>query len=177
MATPLTPRQARFVEEYLIDLNATQAAIRAGYAEDSASVEGSRLLANAKVAGAVTAARAAQSERTKITADKVLQELARIGFSDAWHYQSDEDGRLCLCDDAPSDATRAVSSVKEKIRWIPNGEEAPIKERTVEFKLWDKNTALTNLAKHLGLLTEKIEVTGKVVLIRDVAELEAAGDG
>ena len=68
----LTARQERFVAEYLIDLNATQAAIRAGYAEKSAAAEGSRLLVNTKVAAAVAAAQAKRSERTEITQDYVL---------------------------------------------------------------------------------------------------------
>ena len=68
----MTPKQRRFVEEYLIDLNATQAAIRAGYAKSGASVEGTRLLANAKIATAVAAAQAKRSERTEITQDYVL---------------------------------------------------------------------------------------------------------
>jgi phage terminase small subunit len=69
----LTPKQQRFVEEYLVDLNATQAAIRAGYAPKSAFVQGSRLLSNAKVAQAVSDGRAKQAERTGITADYVLE--------------------------------------------------------------------------------------------------------
>ena len=68
----LTAKQERFVAEYLIDLNATQAAIRAGYAEKSADVEGSRLLVNAKIAAAVAAAQAKRSERTETTQDYVL---------------------------------------------------------------------------------------------------------
>ena len=71
----MTPKQERFVSEYLIDLNATQAAIRAGYAKKSADVEGSRLLANAKVAAAVAAAQAKRSERTEITQDYVLTSI------------------------------------------------------------------------------------------------------
>lgn len=78
----LTAKQARFVEEYLIDLNATQAAIRAGYAEKSASVEGARLLANAKVGEAVAAGLKARSERTKIDADWVLTRLAEEAVAD-----------------------------------------------------------------------------------------------
>ena len=68
----MTPKQQRFVDEYLQDLNATQAAIRAGYARSGASVEGTRLLANAKVAAAVAAAQAKRSERTEVTQDYVL---------------------------------------------------------------------------------------------------------
>lgn len=68
----MTPKQECFVREYLIDLNATQAAIRAGYSAKTAEVQGSRLLSNAKVAGAVQAAMDARSERTEITSDYVL---------------------------------------------------------------------------------------------------------
>lgn len=78
----LTAKQARFVEEYVLDLNATQAAIRAGYAEKSASVEGARLLANAKVGEAVAAGLKARSERTKIDADWVLTRLAEEAEAD-----------------------------------------------------------------------------------------------
>ena len=74
----MTPKQERFVSEYLVDLNATQAAIRAGYAKKSADVEGSRLLVNAKVADAVAAAKAERSERTEVTADYVLTTIMEI---------------------------------------------------------------------------------------------------
>lgn len=74
-ATPLPPRQQRFVEEYLLDLNATQAAIRAGYSAKTADVQGSRLLGNAKVAAAIQAAKSARSARTAITQDWVLERL------------------------------------------------------------------------------------------------------
>lgn len=78
----LTPRQQRFVDEYLIDLNATQAAIRAGYSAGSAEVEGSRLLRNAKVAAEVSSRKAERSERTEITQDRVLAELWAIATAD-----------------------------------------------------------------------------------------------
>ncbi len=74
----LTPKQARFVEEYLVDLNATQAAIRAGYSVKAAHVEGSRLLTNAKVAAAISAAKQERSEATKIDAEYVLQKLHQV---------------------------------------------------------------------------------------------------
>ena len=74
----LTPKQARFVEEYLIDLNATQAAIRAGYSPKTAEVQGSRLLGNVKVAAAVQKAQEARSERTKINQDWVIERLVGV---------------------------------------------------------------------------------------------------
>lgn len=72
----MTPKQSRFVEEYLVDLNATQAALRAGYAPRSADVTAARLLGNARIAEALVTAQKARSERTKIDADWVLQRLA-----------------------------------------------------------------------------------------------------
>ena len=74
----LTDKQRRFVEEYLIDLNATQAAIRAGYSERTANEQGARLLAKASVAAAIAEAQAARSERTKIDADYVLRQAVKL---------------------------------------------------------------------------------------------------
>lgn len=79
---PLTARQQRFVDEYLLDLNATQACIRAGYSVNSAEVAGCRLLRNAKVAQKLAQAQQRRSERTKITADDVLEELRLIALAD-----------------------------------------------------------------------------------------------
>ena len=70
-----TPKQQCFIEEYLVDLNATQAAIRAGYSEKTANEQGSRLLANVSVAAAVEEAMAERSERTKVTQDCVLETI------------------------------------------------------------------------------------------------------
>lgn len=89
----LTPKQARFVDEYVVDLNGTQAAIRAGYAEKSASVEAARLLANAKVGEAVGAALKARSERTQINADWVLKRLVEEAEADVADLYG-EDGNL-----------------------------------------------------------------------------------
>lgn len=74
----LTPKQARFVQEYLIDLNATQAAVRAGYSERTACEQGSRLLANVKVQEAIYAAKKKRQERTEITQDYVIGKLVEI---------------------------------------------------------------------------------------------------
>jgi phage terminase small subunit len=78
----LTPKQARFVDEYLIDLNATQAAIRAGYSAATALQQGPRLLGNVGVQAAISARQADRSERTEITQDRVLAELWAIATAD-----------------------------------------------------------------------------------------------
>ena len=77
----LTPRQERYVEEYLRDLNATQAAIRAGYSARTAQEQGSRLLSNVMVAEAVARAKAERSARIGLHADRVLEELAAVAFA------------------------------------------------------------------------------------------------
>lgn len=87
----LTPKQARFIEEYLVDLNATQAAIRAGYAERSATVTASKLLTKANIQAAIQIAQLARSERTQITVDKVLEDIELIKLN---AMQQEDDGKM-----------------------------------------------------------------------------------
>lgn len=82
----MTDRQRRFVEEYLIDLNATKAAIRAGYSKKTAQEQSSRLLSNVMVQDAISQAMKNRSIRTEITQDMVLEELAKIGFANMNNY-------------------------------------------------------------------------------------------
>ena len=74
----MTPKRARFVEEYLVDLNATQAAIRAGYSEKTAHSQGPRLLENVEVAAAVKEAEDKRSERTGVTQDWIIERLTEV---------------------------------------------------------------------------------------------------
>lgn len=147
----LAPRQARFVEEYLLDLNGKQAAIRAGYSPNSAEVEASRLLSTAKVADAVARAKADRSARTGISADRVLEELARIAFSDMGQFATWGDVDVALKHSSEVD-TRCVLEVKE----------TPMKTggKALGIKLHDKVAALKLTGQHLGLFTEKHEVSG-----------------
>jgi phage terminase small subunit len=145
MATTLTPNQCRFVEEYLKDLNATQAAIRAGYSKRGASVTGSKLLVNPKVADAVQAAKVRRSRRVEVTADSVIRELARIAFSDMREFAEWGPTGVKLRDSAALDEhdARSVAEVSE----------APGKfGSTLKFKLHSKTAALDLLAKHTGVV-------------------------
>jgi phage terminase small subunit len=113
---PLGPKQARFVEEYLVDLNATQAAIRAGYASKNADVTGPRLLGNVGIASAVAHAQEKRSERLEITLDKWLRELAVIGFSDLANYIEIYEGGLIIAKEfaeMPENSSRALESIEE----------------------------------------------------------------
>src|SRR6516164_9458787 len=88
MPDMLTPKQSRFVEEYLVDLNGRRAVIRAGYSPNpkTTEVQASRLLSDAKVAGAVKEAMQARSRRTDVTADRVVGELAELAFSNIFDF-------------------------------------------------------------------------------------------
>ena len=88
----LTAKQQRFVEEYLIDLNATQAAIRAGYSEKTAYSIGEENLRKPEISFEIQKAMDRRSKRTEITADRVLQEYAKIGFSNITDYLKVERG-------------------------------------------------------------------------------------
>ncbi|HZW51164.1 MAG TPA: terminase small subunit [Rudaea sp.] len=154
----LSEKRARFVAEYLVDLNATQAAIRAGYSERTAYQQGSRLLSDVDIEAAIVAAQAERAERTQVTVDRVLLELARIGFSDISNYEVDDDGNVTLVEGADPQAMRAVSTLKRKTRIIPQKNGEPIVEHDVEIKLWDKNTGLANCGKHLGMFAENVNL-------------------
>lgn len=156
----LNAKQQRFVAEYLVDLNATQAAIRAGYSEKTAKQIGSRLLTNVDIAAAAAEAKEKQAERLGITADRVLQELAVVGFSDVWNYEADENGVLSLAENAPKEASRAVASVKHKSRTVNGKDDYSETTHEVEYRLWDKNAALTNLGRHFKMFTDVTQHEG-----------------
>ncbi|WP_130731239.1 terminase small subunit [Komagataeibacter xylinus] len=133
----LTPKQARFVQEYLIDLNATQAAIRAGYSSKAANREGARLLANVDIESAVQNAMAARATRTLVSQDLIIRELARIAFSDIRGLLDDE-GKMLPVSEWPADLAACVSSLKDG-------------DAGREVKMWDKMSALEKLMKHMGM--------------------------
>lgn len=149
----MTKKQKRFVEEYLIDLNATQAAIRAGYSPHTAKDIGCENLAKPNIAAAVSQAMAERSRRTGINQDRVLQELARIGFAKITDVIDPETAKIRV--DASDDDLACIQSIKIK----PNefGTER-------EVKLYDKKSALVDLGKHLGLFKDKVELNGDMDL-------------
>ena len=155
----MNARQRRFVEEYLIDLNATQAAIRAGYSTKTAYAIGQQNLKKLEIETAIAAAMEERSKRTEITQDAVLKELAILLRSDVRHFTINGDsGRLELAEGAPDEAWRAVSSVKHKRIVVGRGDD---RETTyeVEFRLWDKPAAVKMAGQHLAMFTEKHEVS------------------
>lgn len=154
----LNNKQACFVEEYLKDLNATQAAIRAGYSAPTAHVSGPRLLSNVRVAAAIQAAQAARSARTEITADRVLQELARIGFADVRNlFTWDEERSVFIPSrDLSDDQAAAVSGIEAETTSYTT--EDGVTETKVKLKLrtYDKVAALEKIGKHLGMFIDRV---------------------
>ncbi len=155
----LTAKQERFVSEYLIDLNATQAAIRAGYAKSGARVEGTRLLANARVAKAVAKGCAKQEQRTEVKADDVIRELVKIGFANMLDYITigkDGDPYVDLSSLTREQAA-AIGEVTVEDFIDGRGEDAR-SVRKIKFKLADKRGALVDLGRHFALFTDKAVV-------------------
>lgn len=165
----LPAKQQMFIKEYLIDLNATQAAIRAGYSKKTAGQIGDEILKKPEIARAIQKAMDERSKRTEITADAVLQELAKLGFSNIKNVYDEETGELshvCALDD---NVTAAITEVRETTRRDKDGNTTS--EKT--YKIADKKTALELLGKHLKLFTDRAEITGAngVPLVPDTIKI------
>jgi len=150
----LNDKQKRFTEEFVIDLNATQAVIRAGYSRNGAKVQGSRLLTYANVQERIKKLMSKRSARTEVTQDRVVLELARIAFSDMKDFAEwDEDTmRLKISEELSKDDSACVSEISQTYNDYGTN---------IKFKLYDKKQALELLGKHLGLFPNRHEHTGK----------------
>lgn len=158
----LTKNQKIFCDEYLIDLNATRA-YKAAYKnvtkDETAAASSSRLLRNVKVKAYVDKRMKAREKRTEVTQDKVLKELAKIGFANTADYVkiviSEHEGELIHSveleetDRLDKDKQAAIAGIKEG----RNG---------IEVKLNDKVKALELMGRHLGMFTDKVEVDGNI---------------
>lgn len=163
MTTQLTDKQTRFVEEYLIDLNATQAAIRAGYSADTAGAIGYENLQKPYIADAIAEARKKLSEGAGVTQERVVKELARLAFLDI-RKAFDDEGRLKPIVDLDDDTAAAIAGLEievERSRKPQTDEEIQLATRTHKIKLSDKKGALDSLARHLGMFVDKVQHTGK----------------
>lgn len=161
MANGLNPKQQRFVEEYLIDLNATQAAIRAGYSAATAYSQGERLLRHVEVQAAVSEAQKARSERTGITADRVLAELAKLGFANMADYMKAGSGGDPYLDFSQITRDQAAALTEVTVEDFKDGRGEDARDvRRVKFKLADKRAALVDIGKHLGMFKDRVELGG-----------------
>ena len=152
--TKLTPKIRRFCEEYILDLNQTQAAIRSGYSKRSAQQQASRMLLNDVVKEYIKFLIEKRSEATKITSERVLEELANIAFGSMKDFV--EEGKVKDLKNISAAQLGIISELETS------------KDGKTKIKLYAKDNALVNLMRHLGLFEKdnaqqgiKIKVTRK----------------
>lgn len=150
----LNDRQASFVQEYLVDLNATRAAVRAGYSIESARFIGAENLTKPNIVEAIAEAMHRRSERTEITQDKVLRELAAIGFSSPRDVMSWSDDGVRVKDSA--ELTDAEAAIVSEVSDVNLGDGA----RGIKIKLNSKLDALKAIGQHLGMFKQTTVLTG-----------------
>ena len=153
--TALAEKQATFVQEYLIDLNATQAAIRAGYSPGSAARYAVELLNKTHVAEAIKKAMQERNQRVEISQDRILEELARIAFGDlrdavTW---GKEGVKLRESAELTEDQAAAISEV---------GETVTKEGGSTRIKRHDKVKAIELLMRHKGMLNDKLNLSGEL---------------
>lgn len=156
----LTDKQQRFVEEYIIDLNATQAAIRAGYSEDSAKQIGSENLSKPDIQDAIEKLRDKISKKCEVTVERVLKEYAKLAFLDI-RKAFDENGNLKPISELDNDTAAAVSGLEFEDVYDGVGRDREKVGILRKVKLSDKKGALDSLGRHLGMFKDKVELTGK----------------
>lgn len=182
----ITDKQKRFCEEYLIDLNATQAAIRAGYSPKTAEQTASRLLRNVKVQEYIAKRQKELSRSTEITQERVIKELALIAFSNNADYAHVVEKKMqveaggALVDVLDKDGKPVMYRTVEPVLTEELTEEqkralAVIKKGRdgLEVKSCDKVKALELLGKHLGIFTDKIEANVNDTTRSELQELLA----
>ena len=153
----LTPRQSMFVKEYLVDLNATQAAIRAGYSPRTAQEQSARLLSKAIVSDAVAAGMAKRAAKVEINADYVLARLAEIDRMDVLDIMND-DMTLKPVSAWPSSWRRYLSGFD--VAEMKDGQDAIGVLKKIKWP--DKVKNLELLGKHIGVgaFSEKVQLSG-----------------
>lgn len=166
----MTQKQRRFIEEYLIDLNATQAAIRAGYSPDSAADIGSENLRKPDIRARIDQAMAERSKRTGLNQDRILMELAKIALLNPERVVDFD--QATIREDALPEDLAAIASVKVKRFPTKDGEGI---EREIKFH--DKNKALEMAGRHLGMFKDKVDLNVQVSEKLDDIMSQIGGEG
>lgn len=146
----LTPKIKRFCDEYIKDLNGTQAAIRAGYSAKTATEQASQLLAKLNVQNYISELKHSLSNKNEGLAQQVIDELKKIGFANIQDYISEENEIKDLTK-IDRDKAAAVESIKKTVTEFSGGAESTGKKTSIQFKLYDKISALEKLGRHLGI--------------------------
>lgn len=169
---PLNARQRLFVQEYLVDLNASRAAIRAGYSPKTAMKWSCSMMKMPNIRKAVAAAIEARHQRVQVDQDRVIQEIARVAFADTTQVVNVRSGRVNIVetDLLPEDTRRAIAEIHETVS---------ASGCSLRVRLHDKIKALELLGRHLGLFVDRQEISGpggKVLTFAQLAEAAAKDD-
>lgn len=155
----LTKKEKQFIQEYLVDLNATQAAIRAKYSPATARQIGAELMTKEKIRDAIDKAMAERSRRTGVSVDLVIRELARIARFDPRRMFND-DGSPKLITELDDDTAAALAGFEVMEIYEGRGDDRHFVGYLKKYKPADKKGALDSLAKHLGMFVERHEHSG-----------------
>lgn len=158
----LTAKQQLFVAEYLVDLNATQAYLRAGYkvSENVAAVNAQRLLRNAKIQRKLSQAMKEREKRLEVSQDRVLKEYAKLGFFDPRKLFND-DGSPKGIQELDDDTAAVLAGLEVMEIWEGRGEDRQFAGYLKKYKLADKKGALDSIARHLGMFKDSLDVNIK----------------
>lgn len=162
----LNQKQVLFCKYYIIDFNATQAAIQAGYSRKTAYSQGQRLLKHVEIQSQLQREIKNRAKRIDITQDRVLQELALLGFSDMGDFFEIEEGgqaRMKTLAELPDGASRVIKSIEENrfIKESSDGKQMYVIDK-VKFQLHDKIRPLLALGNHMGLKFDRFHLNGKI---------------
>jgi len=156
----LTPKERVFVDEWLVDMNGTRAAIAAGYAPKHAKRTAHEVMQRPQVLAAIQAAQQARAKRTEITADRVLIELGRVAFFDPRKLLN-ADGSPKPINELDDDTAAALAGLDIAEEWEGAGKDRKFVGYTRKVRIVDKNGALGLAMRHLGMLRDRTEITGK----------------
>lgn len=157
----LTQKEKTFIDEYLIDFNATRAAIKAGYSKKTARTIACQTLARLHIQAEINKGIDARSERVVIKQDRVIYELSKIAFSDIANYIDLDGGSITVRDMSDID-TSVLSEISEHI--TPKG-------TNFKIKLNDKLKALELLGRHLGMFSDKLDLSNKDGSLRPIVNI------
>ena len=164
----ITDRMKKFVDEYLIDFNATQAAIRAGYSPDTANEQGSQLLARPDIRELVAEGQKEIMERTQTFQDNAVAELKIVGFSDLADFLTVKDGGIVEqkpFNELTKEQTKCIKKIKQTVRSSHSADGTILHQTAViEIELHDKLKALELLGRHLGMFNDTLRLEGALPL-------------
>jgi phage terminase small subunit len=164
----ITDRMKKFIDEYLIDFNGTQAAIRAGYSPDTANEQASQLLARPDIRELVAEGQKAIAERTQTFQDNAVEELKLVGFSDLADFLTVKEGGIVEqkpFDELTKEQTKCIKKIKQTVRSSHSADGTILHQTAViEIELHDKLKALELLGRHLGMFNDTLRLEGALPL-------------